>query len=87
MKRQRGIFHLHIKELNKEPRRITFENHRLRTSYLSAEKNKAVFKRLEYSYRRGEYLRIYKGPITFIEYDIKADKKALAEKHWKEFTW
>lgn len=86
MKRN-GIFNLHIKELNKPPRQITFDNHRDRTAYLSGEKNKAAFKKLEYSYRRGEYLRIYRWPITFVEYDIKSDKKGLAEKNWRKFTW
>jgi hypothetical protein len=83
---KRSIFYLHIKELDKAPRKIRFENHNLRTKYLALEKNKARFKKLEFSYRRGEYLRIYKGPITFIEYDIKGNKKELVNQYWRDIT-
>ena len=52
-------------------KRIAFVNHNRRILYLIGERNQARYKKQQYCYKRGEYLRIYRNAVVFKEYDIK----------------
>jgi hypothetical protein len=63
--------YINVIEDGKLIKRIAFINHNRRILYLIRERNQARFKKHQYSYKRGEYLRIYRNAVLFKEYDIK----------------
>lgn len=76
--KQSGIILLHVKEPSKDWQTFSFSTPKQRAQFLRDELQAARDKRLQYTYRPGEYLRVYKGPITFKECDIKKPKVVLS---------
>ena len=70
-------------------RTIIFKSWRERGRYLAMEKNKAYANKLQFTFKRNEYLRVYQNSVMFFELDIaspktKNDPKVEAERLYKQ---
>ena len=63
-------FGLNVIEHGKLKQRLQFRTSRARRSYMDARSQEVIKNKLQYNYKRGEYLRVYKNAKVFLELDI-----------------
>lgn len=64
-------YNLNVFESGKLVQQRKFKDKLERQNYLMKVRKEACHKKLQHTYKTGEYLRIYRNSIIYKEYDIK----------------